>query len=56
MAPSGVSDVDADWLMSPMSKMMSVDLHDVVVVVLDSDCGSPAVRDVRGQRRCARCA
>ena len=50
---SDVSDVDADWLMSPMSKMMSVDVH-VVVAVLDCDCSSFAVHDVRGQR-CARC-
>ena len=45
---SDVSDVDADWLMSPMSKMMSVNLHDVIVV-LDGDCSSLAVQDVRGQ-------
>ena len=44
--------LDADWLMSPMSKMMPVDVH-VVVVVLDCDCSFFAVRDVRGQR-CAR--
>ena len=31
---SDISKVDADWLMSLMSKMMSVNLHDVVVVVL----------------------
>ena len=45
--------LDADWLMSPMSKLMSVDVHVVVVVVPDCDCSSFAVHDVRGQR-CAR--
>ena len=49
---SDVSNVDADWLMSPMSKMMSVDVH-VVVAVLDCDGGTFAVHDVNGQR-CAR--
>ena len=33
---------------------MSVNLHDVVVVVLDGDGSSLAVHDVGGQRRCAR--
>ena len=47
---SDVSDVDADWLMSPMSKMMSVDVHAVAVVALDGDDGSLAVHDVRCQR------
>ena len=50
---SDVSDVDADWLMSSMSKMMSVDVHVVVAVVLDGDGGTLAVHDVGGQR-CAR--
>ena len=49
---SDVSDVDADWLMSPMSKMMSVNVH-VVVVVPDGDGGTFAVHDVGGQC-CAR--
>ena len=51
-----VSDVDADGLMSPMSKMMSVNLYDVVVIVLDGDCSSLAVHDVRGQCRSTRCS
>ena len=34
---SDVSDVDADWLISPMSKVMSVDVHGVVIVVLDGE-------------------
>ena len=32
---------------------MSVNLHDVVVVVLDCDRSSLAVHDVGGQGRCA---
>ena len=47
---SDVSDVVADWLMSPMSKIMSIDVHAVVIVVLDCNDGSLAVHDVRGQR------
>ena len=43
----------ADWLMSLMSKMMSVDAHGVVIVVLDGDGRTFAVHDVRGQC-CAR--
>ena len=46
--------LDADWLMSSMSKMISVDVHGVIIVVLDCDCSSLAVHDVRGQCRCAR--
>ena len=50
---SDVSDVEADWLMSSMSKMMSVDVHVVVVAVFDGDGGTFAVHDVGGQR-CAQ--
>ena len=32
-----------------MSKMMSVDVHGVVIVVLDGDSHALAVHDVRGQ-------
>ena len=44
---SDISDVDADWLTSPMSKMMSVDVH--IIGVLDGDCRTFAVHDVRCQ-------
>ena len=53
---SDVSDVEADWLMSSMSKMMSVDVHVVVAVVLDGDGGTLAVHDVGGQRNVTLCS